>query len=139
MAVVTRSLDIRTEGEVDMINITSKVSQAVEACGLKNGIVTVFIPGSTAAITTIEYEPGLCKDFPQILDKVAPKDAHYEHEKRWGDHNGHSHVRASFIGPSLTVPLANGHLTLGTWQQIVLIELDVQPRDRRLILQILGE
>ena len=106
---------------------------------LKNGIVTVFVPGSTGALTTIEYEPGLLKDFPNMLERIAPKNLVYEHEKRWHDGNGHSHVRASLIGPSLTVPFANGRLTLGTWQQIIFMELDVRSRARNLILQIMGE
>jgi len=106
---------------------------------LKNGIVTVFVPGSTGALTTIEYEPGLLKDFPNLLERVAPKNLAYEHEKRWHDGNGHSHVRASLIGPDLTVPFSNGRLTLGTWQQIIFVELDVRSRARNLILQIMGE
>jgi len=106
---------------------------------LRNGIVTIFNPGSTGALTTIEYEPGLLKDLPNTLERLAPKDLLYEHEKRWHDGNGHLHVRASIIGPSITVPFTNGRLTLGTWQQLVFMELDVRRRKRSLILQIIGE
>lgn len=120
-----------------MINITDDVSRAVRESSLSDGIATVFVPGSTAAVTTIEYEPGLLKDFPDMLERVAPKDIEYQHEQMWHDGNGHSHVRASLIGPSLTVPFANKELVLGTWQQIVLVELDVRGRD--LVVQMVGE
>ena len=139
MTVKTKELSIHTRGEGDMLDVTRAVADAVGETKLKNGIVTVFVPGSTGALTTIEYEPGLLKDFPNLLERVAPKNLVYEHEKRWHDGNGHSHVRASLIGPSLTVPFANGRLTLGTWQQIVFMELDVRSRVRNLILQIMGE
>ena len=139
MAVKTKQLSIHTRGEGDILDITGAVAEAVVETRLKNGIVTVFVPGSTGALTTIEYEPGLLKDLPNMLERVAPKNLVYEHEKRWHDGNGHSHVRASLIGPSLTVPFANGRLTLGTWQQIIFMELDVHSRSRNLILQIIGE
>ncbi|MDH5420002.1 MAG: secondary thiamine-phosphate synthase enzyme YjbQ [Candidatus Bathyarchaeota archaeon] len=139
MNVKTKELSIHTRGEGDILDVTRAVADAVGETKLKNGIVTVFVPGSTGALTTIEYEPGLLKDFPNLLERVAPKNLVYEHEKRWHDGNGHSHVRASLIGPSLTVPFANGRLTLGTWQQIVFMELDVRSRVRNLILQIMGE
>ena len=139
MSVKTKQLSIHTRGEGDILDITSAVAEAVVETKLKNGIVTVFVPGSTGALTTIEYEPGLLKDFPNLLERVAPKNLAYEHEKRWHDGNGHSHVRASLIGPGLTVPFSNGRLTLGTWQQIIFMELDVRSRARNLILQIMGE
>ena len=139
MTVKTKQLSIHTRGEGDILDVTGAVAEAVVETKLKNGIVTVFVPGSTGALTTIEYEPGLLKDFPNLLERVAPKNLAYEHEKRWHDGNGHSHVRASLIGPGLTVPFANGRLTLGTWQQIIFIELDVRSRVRNLILQIMGE
>ena len=139
MSVKTKELSIHTRGEGDILDVTRAVADAVVETKLRNGIVTVFVPGSTGAVTTIEYEPGLLKDFPNLLERVAPKNLVYEHEKRWHDGNGHSHVRASLIGPSLTVPFANGRLTLGTWQQIVFMELDVHSRARDLILQIIGE
>ena len=139
MTVKTKQLSIHTKGEGDILDVTGAVAEAVVETKLKNGIVTVFVPGSTGALTTIEYEPGLLKDFPNMLERIAPKNLVYEHEKRWHDGNGHSHVRASLIGPSLTVPFANGRLTLGTWQQIIFMELDVRSRARNLILQIMGE
>ena len=139
MKVVTKQLSLNTEGESDIIDVTELVSQAVHESGIKDGVVTVFVPGATGALTTIEYEPGLLVDFPDMLERVAPKSLLYEHEKRWHDGNGHSHVRASLIGPSLTVPVVRRELTLGTWQQIVFLELDVRSRRRRLILQIMGE
>ena len=139
MTVVTKQLSINTIGEGDILDVTENVAEAVVESSLKNGVVTIFVPGSTAALTTIEYEPGLLKDLPNALERVAPKKLEYEHERRWHDGNGHSHVRASIIGPCLTVPFVNGRLTLGTWQQIVFLELDVHSRSRQLILQIIGE
>jgi secondary thiamine-phosphate synthase enzyme len=139
LTVATKQLSLNTEGDGDIIDITRMVSEAVDESGVKNGVVTVFVPGATGALTTIEYEPGLLMDFPNMLERVAPKSLMYEHEKRWHDGNGHSHVRASLIGPSLTIPVVKGELTLGTWQQIVFLELDVHSRRRKLILQIIGE
>jgi len=132
-------LSLNTEGEKDIIDVTRMVSEAVHESGVKDGVVTIFVPGATGALTTIEYEPGLLLDFPNMLERVAPRKMLYEHEKRWHDGNGHSHVRASLIGPSLTIPVVKGKLTLGTWQQIVFLELDIHSRRRRLILQIMGE
>jgi secondary thiamine-phosphate synthase enzyme len=138
--VVTRSFDIKTGSENEVLDITSAVQKAASAAGLSNGIATVFVVGSTAAITTIEYEPRLVKDFPQMLERAAPKDGvEYEHQRRWHDGNGHSHVRASLVGPSLSVPLVGGDLALGEWQQIVLVEFDVRPRTRKVIVQLIGE
>jgi len=137
--IVTKHLSIRTKGESDILDITGGVFGAVAESQLKNGIVTVFVPGSTGALTTIEYEPGLLEDFPNMLERIAPKNLDYEHEIRWHDGNGHSHVRASLIGPSLSIPFVNGRLTLGTWQQIVFVELDARSRTRDLIVQIMGE
>ena len=139
MNIITKTLIFQTKGENDILDITDDVTQAVNTTKMNNGIVTIFVPGATGAITTIEYEPGLLIDLPNILEKIAPKNLLYEHEKRWHDGNGHSHVRASLIGPSLTVPFVDGTLTLGTWQQIVFIELDARSRRRKLILQIIGE
>ena len=139
MTVITKTLQVKTKGELQMINITEDVSKIVKESKISNGIATVFVPGSTASVTTIEYEPGLLKDFPDMLERIAPKDMNYEHENMWHDGNGHSHVRASLLGPSLTVPFTNKQLTLGTWQQIVLIELDTRSRDRSLVVQIIGE
>ncbi len=134
MKVVRRELHISTAGEVDVVDITSMVEKAVKDSGIRNGLVTVFIPGATGAITTIEFEPNLVQDFKDILEKLVPKTGHYRHPV-----NGHSHLRASILGPSLSVPVADGNLILGTWQQIVFVELDVRPRSRRLIVQIIGE
>jgi secondary thiamine-phosphate synthase enzyme len=139
LTVVTKQLSLNTRGEQDIIDITGMVSEAVNESEVKDGVVTVFVPGATGALTTIEYEPGLLMDFPNMLERVAPKNQLYEHEKRWHDGNGHSHVRASLIGPSLTIPVVKGELTLGTWQQIVFLEMDVHSRRRTLILQIIGE
>ena len=139
MTVITKTLLFQTKGENDILDITDEVIQAVNTTKLENGIVTIFIPGATGALTTIEYEPGLLIDLPNILEKIAPKNFLYEHEKRWHDGNGHSHVRASLIGPSITVPFVKGNLTLGTWQQIVFLELDARSRRRKIILQIIGE
>jgi len=139
LTVITKQLSVQTRGEVDILDITSNVAEEVVRTKLKSGIVTVFVPGSTGALTTIEYEPGLLEDLPNALERIAPKNVSYEHEKRWHDGNGHSHVRASLIGPSITVPFVNGRLTLGTWQQIVFMELDVRSRSRNLVLQIIGE
>ncbi|WP_455368840.1 secondary thiamine-phosphate synthase enzyme YjbQ [[Eubacterium] cellulosolvens] len=139
MAVVTESISVKTRGEVDIIDLTEQVEEAVSNSGLKNGIVTVFVPGSTGALTTIEYEPGLLEDLPAAFERLAPRNISYEHEKRWHDGNGHSHVRAAILGPSLTVPFNDSKLILGTWQQIVFIELDVRSRARNLTLQIIGE
>jgi len=137
--VFTRRLELRTEAENDILDITGEVQRAVEESGLDAGVATVFVPGSTAAITTIEFEPGLAKDFPGMLERVAPKDIAYEHQKAWHDDNGRSHVKASLVGPSLSVPFEAGVLTLGTWQQIVFVELDIKPRRREVIVQVVGE
>jgi secondary thiamine-phosphate synthase enzyme len=139
MVVSTSIITMKSKGENDMIDITGQIAAAVRAGGFRDGIVTVFVSGSTAAVTTIEYEPGLRKDFPGMLERVAPKGTEYEHDNTWNDGNGHSHVRASLVGPSLTVPFTDGRLTLGTWQQIVLVEMDIRPRERKVVLQMIGE
>ena len=139
MPVVTGTVKLETTREGEMMDITRKMQDAVSESGLKDGIAVVFVAGSTGAVTTIEYEPGLLADFPDMLQRIAPKEIQYEHERRWHDGNGHSHVRASMIGPSLTVPFNDSHLTLGTWQQVVFLELDVRPRSRQLIVQMVGE
>lgn len=139
MTVLTDNISIKTKGEVDIINLTDEIEGVVENSRLSKGIVTIFVPGSTGALTTIEYEPGLLEDLPAAFERLAPRDIIYEHEKRWHDGNGHSHVRASILGPSLTVPFNDSKLILGTWQQIVFIELDVRSRSRNIVLQIIGE
>ncbi|HDI47201.1 MAG TPA: YjbQ family protein [Candidatus Methanomethylia archaeon] len=138
MKVFTKTLEFNTSGEGEVIDLTERVRETVRESGVLNGTATVFVPGSTGAVTTIEYEPGLKKDIMNILERIAPRDLYYEHEKMWHDHNGHSHVRASLIGPSLTVPIVEGELILGTWQQIVFLELDGRSRRRRVIVQVMG-
>ena len=138
MQIVTDYVQISTKGHTDIIDITSQVSDVLARSKLTEGQLTVFVSGSTAAITTIEYEPGLLQDLPTALERLFPKEIAYEHEYRWHDGNGHSHIRASFLGPSLTVPFRDKMLMLGTWQQVVFIELDNKRRSRRIILQILG-
>lgn len=139
MTIATKIIQIRSKGEMDIINITEQVSAAINESNIENGIVTVFVSGSTAAVTTIEYEPGLVYDFPEMLSRVAPKGIQYKHDNTWHDGNGHSHVRASLIGPSLTVPVVHGKLSLGTWQQLVFLEFDTRSRNRNIILQLIGE
>ena len=138
MSVVTKELHFTTGGEVELIDITEKVNSKLTESGIADGTVTIFVPGSTGAVTTIEYEPGLVKDLPDALERLFPRGIVYQHELRWHDGNGHSHVRASFLGPSLTVPFRNSRMLLGTWQQVVFIELDNKRRSRSVILQILG-
>ena len=139
MNIVTKVVQLRSSKENDIIDVTKQTSNALRESGLNNGIINVFVAGSTAAITTIEYEPGLRHDFPKMLSRIAPKEIQYRHDETWHDGNGHSHVRASLVGPSLTVPFSNGVLILGTWQQIVMLEMDTKPRERVLTIQILGE
>lgn len=138
MTVFTKNTLIKSKSENDIIEITDEVTKTVKESKIQNGAVVVFVVGSTAAITTIEYEPGLQKDFPEMLSRLAPKDMEYAHDNTWHDGNGHSHVRASLIGPGITIPFVEGHLTLGTWQQIVLIEMDTRPRERKIIIQVIG-
>ena len=132
-------INLSTAGEVDIIDITGMVQSVVDRSGIKNGIALVFVIGSTGAVTTIEYEPGLKKDLPAALERLFPKNINYEHEKTWHDGNGHSHIRASFLKPDLCVPILDGNLVLGTWQQIVFVELDVRRRHRRVAVQIVGD
>ena len=139
MAVVTGHIPVKSRGETDIIDLTEDVEKAVKESGLTSGIATIFVPGATGALTTIEYELGLLHDLPAALERIAPRSVSYEHERRWHDGNGHSHVRASLLGPSLTVPFHDRQLILGTWQQIIFIELDTHARTRDLVVQILGE
>jgi secondary thiamine-phosphate synthase enzyme len=138
--VKTEKIQVKTKGNCDVVNITEQVFAAVVKCGLREGTVTVFNVGSTAGITTTEYEPGLVNyDIAAAFEKIAPQNARYEHEETWHDDNGHSHVRASLLGPSLSVPVVDGRLTLGTWQQIILVDFDTRSRTRTIICQINGE
>jgi secondary thiamine-phosphate synthase enzyme len=137
--VITHKFEIATKGQGDARDITEQVAAAVAASGAPTGIATVFVVGSTAAITTIEFEPGAIADLNGLFERLAPRSAEYRHHLRWGDDNGSSHVRAALLGPSLTVPFVEGALTLGTWQQIMLLEFDTRPRQREVVIQILGE
>ncbi len=139
MAVFTESISYKTKGEGDIVDLTGDAAAVVTKSGVENGIVIIFVPGSTAGITTIEYEDGLIRDFPAMLERIAPRDTEYLHEKRWRDGNGRSHVKASLLKPDLTVPFVRGELITGTWQQIVLVELDIRSRVREVIYQVLGE
>lgn len=137
--IITKEISLRTQGHTDAEDITSLVAEQVRASGLRSGIVTIFCPGSTGGLTTIEYESGVITDLRQILDEIVPPDRDYRHHLRWGDDNGSSHIRAALIGPSLTVPFVDGRLTLGTWQQIIFLDFDTRPRSRRLVVQVMGE
>ncbi len=139
MAVKTTSIKLETRGEAHLIDVTREVERAVKDSGISEGIVTVFVPGSTAGVTTIEYESGAIRDFQNAVERIAPRDIHYEHDARWGDGNGYSHIRASLLGPSLTVPFSSSRLLLGTWQQVVFVDFDNRSRRRELIIQIMGE
>ncbi|MGB2800493.1 MAG: secondary thiamine-phosphate synthase enzyme YjbQ [Dehalococcoidia bacterium] len=137
--VVTKKMGLRTKGNCDIIDITGQVKQEVSGSGINSGIVTIFVAGSTGGVTTIENEPGLLSDFQDMWERNIPRNIRYQHDRAWGDGNGHSHVRASLLGPSLVVPFSNKSLHLGTWQQIVLVDFDNRPRSRELVLQIMGE
>lgn len=137
--IVTREITLNTRGGCDIIDITPDIEQEVAKAGVANGIVTIFITGSTAGLTTIEFESGVLADLQGMWQRIVPKDIAYAHDRRWGDGNGYSHVRASLQGASLTVPFSSKRLMVGTWQQIVLIDFDNRPRSRRVILQIMGE
>ena len=137
--VITKQISLQSKGECDIIDITPQVEQQVTEAGIDNGTVTLFVAGSTAGVTTIEYEPGLVSDFQNMWERNVPRNIPYDHDRRWGDGNGYSHVRASLLGASLVVPFNNKRLTLGTWQQIVLVDFDNRPRSRQIVLQIMGE
>ena len=139
MSVITSSIQLSTRGNADIHDITDQVTQAIRQSGLKSGTVTIFCPSSTSAITTIEYEPGVVNDLRRLFEEIIPSNRTYQHDAAWHDGNGHSHVRAAFLGPSLTVPFVDQSLTLGTWQQVIYIDFDNRPRKRELVLQIIGE
>lgn len=139
MASAHEVIGLRTEAKDEIIDVTSRVQEAVSRSGVRNGLACVFVAGSTAAVTTVEHEPGLVADLHGAMDRLYPKDIDYDHHRRWGDGNGHSHVRAALIGPSLTVPVMDGRLVLGQWQQIVFLELDVRPRSREVVVQVVGD
>ena len=137
--VHTSRFTVKTSGQADAHDITARIEEALGEAGLHAGVVTVFVVGSTAAITTIEFEPGAIADFNSLLERLAPRTGEYQHHLRWGDDNGSSHVRAALLGPSITVPVVSGRLTLGTWQQVMLLELDTRGRSRELVVQMMGE
>ena len=139
MTVITGTIERRTAGFNDIQDITGDVADLIRESSLSSGVATVFVAGSTGGVTTIEYEPGLVKDLPEALEKIAPMGPTYHHDATWGDGNGFSHVRAALVGPSLTVPFRDGELTLGTWQQIVLLDFDNKARKRKVVVQIMGE
>jgi secondary thiamine-phosphate synthase enzyme len=139
MQVKLNHIFLTTHGNTDIIDITQKVIDGVKATGLNNGLVTIFCPSSTSGVTTLEYEPGVQQDLKRIFDEIVPAQEVYLHDEAWHDGNGHSHVRAALLKASLTVPLVNGLLTLGTWQQIVYIDFDTRPRKREIIVQVMGE
>jgi secondary thiamine-phosphate synthase enzyme len=137
--IITETISINTKGFSDIIDINSQVLSIVKRSLIANGLVTIFCPGSTGSITTIEYESGVLQDLKDAFERIAPSDIPYEHNERWGDGNGFSHVRAALMKPFLTVPLVNGELALGTWQQIVFIDFDNRGRHRDIIVQIIGD
>ncbi|MBU0624560.1 MAG: secondary thiamine-phosphate synthase enzyme YjbQ [Candidatus Thermoplasmatota archaeon] len=139
MTTANGSITLKTSARDEVIDVTEKVREIVSKSKIREGLACVFVAGSTAAVTTIEHEPGLVTDMRDAMDRLYPKSIDYEHHQRWGDGNGHSHIRASSIGPSLTVPIVDGNLVLGTWQQIVFLEFDNKPRTRELAVQIVGD
>jgi secondary thiamine-phosphate synthase enzyme len=139
MTVKTTSIQVSTRGNADMVNVTDLVAKTVMESGMKDGIVTIFTPSSTSALTTIEYESGCLSDLKRLFDEIIDPERHFAHNARWGDGNGHSHVRAALVGASFTIPFVEKRLTLGTWQQLILIDFDNRSRRRELVVQILGE
>ena len=138
MSVITGTLELRTRGDADIHDITAEVTDLLRQSGLRNGILTVFTPSSTSAITTIEYESGCLRDLRRLFDEIAPPEREYAHNARWGDGNGHAHLRAALLGASFSVPFVDGKPTLGTWQQIIFVDFDNRPRHRRLVVQMVG-
>lgn len=138
MEITSSYLSFSTTGDTDIIDITRHVSDRITEAGIEEGHVLLFVPGSTAAITTIEYERGAIGDLKEAIEQLAPEGKYYRHNERWGDGNGHAHVRAALLGPSLSVPVINKRMVLGTWQQIVFIDFDNRPRERRILVQLTG-
>lgn len=139
MSVAHAEIALETRGHHEVVDLTEAVAGAVRENGLRDGTATLFVPGSTGGVTTIEFEDGAVADLERLFDQIAPVDVEYSHNARWGDGNGHSHVRAALLGPSLTVPVAAGKLVLGTWQQIIFVDFDNRPRERRLVVTLMGE
>jgi secondary thiamine-phosphate synthase enzyme len=138
LAVFAGEIELSTKGELDMVDLTAGLESLIDDSGVADGLVNIFVPGATGALTTMEYEPGVVEDLRAAIRRMAPDDLEYQHHLKWKDGNGQSHVRAALVGPSVTVPLREGRIPAGTWQQIVFIELDVRPRKRKLLVQILG-
>ena len=139
MTTKTISISLSTQGNADIRDITDKIADAISQSGLTSGAAIIFCPSATSALTTIEYESGALSDLRRLFEEIVPADREYAHNERWHDGNGHSHVRAALLGPSLTIPFVDGQLTLGTWQQIIYIDFDNRPRQRRLVVQLIGE
>lgn len=139
MKIITEFIPVSTRGHTDIIDITGEAVSLLSKSGLANGTVTLFVSGSTAGLTTVEYEPGLLQDLPEAFEKLAPEGKGYHHDATWGDGNGSAHVRASLLGPSLVVPFTGGKLLLGAWQQVILVDFDNRSRQRRVVMQIMGE
>jgi len=139
MKIINQKIILNTQGNPDLVDITGKIKDALKSSGLKKGNITVFVVGSTAAITTFEYEPGMVEDVRELYEKIVPRGKHYAHDDTWGDANGFSHLRAALQGPSLVIPFDSAKLMLGTWQQVVVAEFDNRPRERQIVLQIIGE
>lgn len=139
MEIHAQKLVEKTRGFCDIIDLTAKVQQGIQRVNVHRGLATLFVSGSTAALTTLEYEPGLIEDMKELLERLIPANKKYHHDDRWGDDNGFSHLRAAVFGPSLQIPIDGGQLLLGTWQQIVLLDFDNRPRTREVTLQIMGE
>lgn len=139
MKVYRGEINVKTSGEGDIVNLNGRIEEQVSKSGVKNGILHLFAIGSTVGLTTIEYEEGLIEDLFNAFERIAPRNAEYKHHLRWGDYNGHSHVRASILGPSISIPVGEGKPILGTWQQVVLVELDTRPRNRKVVVTIIGE
>ncbi len=139
MAVETRYIPVETGGDGDILDLTQDIQNQINSSGINDGVVTIFTPSATSGITTLEFEPGCVKDLQRLFNEIIPPERDYAHNQRWGDGNGHSHTRAGLIKPSLTVPIVEGKMTLGTWQSIILVDFDNRPRERQLVLQIMGE
>jgi secondary thiamine-phosphate synthase enzyme len=139
MTVKTGSISVNTHGNADIQDITDPIADVLSKSGLKSGTVTIFCPSSTSALTTIEYESGAISDLKRLFEEIIPQNREYAHNARWHDGNGHSHIRAALLGPSLTIPFVNGQLTLGTWQQVIYLDFDNKPRRRELVVQMIGE
>lgn len=137
--IVSSTISVQSKGFTDVLDITDAVRQAVSLSGVRDGSVTVFVRGSTAGVSTIEYEPGLIADLQQAFERIVPSNVTYQHDRRWGDGNGFSHIRATLMGPSLSVPIVGGSMALGTWQQIVVVDFDNRPRRRDVLVQVTGE